>query len=379
MNGLALCAGGGGLDLAMQVAVPGYRTVGYVEREAGAAASLVARMEDKTLDQAPIWDDLGTFDGKPWCGLVDLITSGDPCQPNSTAGKRQGEDDDRWLIDQVIRIIKEVRPSVVFRENVTGNIDGQLAALIPPLERLGYRLAAGIFAAAETGASHQRERLFIMANRYDPGCHTAQLPIQSRRQDQANTDAGREGPDLAYASSIGERKQDNQASTITRKNPRAIIGRGGSELADAICGGHNGRSHEPKREAVKRTVTQGSSNDIPGVGLADTGGAGLQGREFRGSSGRRDRSETHGSVTEFCSAQLPLFAPGPGDFDAWREILAIDPLLEPALCRTVDELAYRNDRLRLCGNGVFPLEGAYAFRTLSALLGIDRGTAIVDV
>ncbi|MFH1159076.1 MAG: DNA cytosine methyltransferase, partial [Pseudomonadota bacterium] len=51
--GLSLCAGAGGLDLGLHLAVPGYRTVGYVERETYAAATLVARMEDKALDQAP--------------------------------------------------------------------------------------------------------------------------------------------------------------------------------------------------------------------------------------------------------------------------------------------------------------------------------------
>ena len=87
MNGLALCAGTGGLDLALQIADPRFRTVGYVEREASAAASLVARMEDQTLDKAPIWDDVVTFDGRSWRGIVDIVTSGDPCQSNSVAGK----------------------------------------------------------------------------------------------------------------------------------------------------------------------------------------------------------------------------------------------------------------------------------------------------
>ena len=66
-----MCAGVGGLDLGLPIACPGYRTVGYVEREAYAAAALVARMADKALDQAPVWDDLTTFDGRPWRGVVD--------------------------------------------------------------------------------------------------------------------------------------------------------------------------------------------------------------------------------------------------------------------------------------------------------------------
>ena len=88
--GLSLCAGAGGLDLGLVLAEPGYRAVGYVERDAFAAAVLVARMEDQTLDQGPVWDDLAGFDGRPWHGAVDLVSAGYPCQPFSVAGKLQG-------------------------------------------------------------------------------------------------------------------------------------------------------------------------------------------------------------------------------------------------------------------------------------------------
>lgn len=76
MNGLALCAGVGGLELGLRIAIgDGFRTVCFVEREAYAAATLVARMEDQSLDRAPIWDDIATFDGAMWRGKVDLISA----------------------------------------------------------------------------------------------------------------------------------------------------------------------------------------------------------------------------------------------------------------------------------------------------------------
>lgn len=74
--GLSLCAGAGGLDLGLHIAHAGYRTVGYVEREAYAAATLVARMEDAALDRAPVWDDVASFDGRPWRSLVDIVHGG---------------------------------------------------------------------------------------------------------------------------------------------------------------------------------------------------------------------------------------------------------------------------------------------------------------
>ena len=161
---LELCAGSGGLGLAIKLAVPGARCVGYVERDAGAAAILVTRMEAGDLASAPIWSDLASFDGRPWRGRVHCVASGDPCQPNSVAGKRGGVDDDRFLIEHVARIVDEVRPDRFFRENVTGNADGQISVLVPLLERMGRRVAAGIWSSKGSGNSHGRERLFVMAD-----------------------------------------------------------------------------------------------------------------------------------------------------------------------------------------------------------------------
>ena len=106
IHGLALCAGVGGLELGLKLALgDAFRTVGYVEREAFAASTLVARMEDEALDRAPVWDDLKTFDGVPWRGKVDLVSAGYPCQPFSVAGKRRGESDPRHHWPHVLRAI----------------------------------------------------------------------------------------------------------------------------------------------------------------------------------------------------------------------------------------------------------------------------------
>lgn len=122
------------------------------------------------MDPCPIWlGDIAEFDPRPWRGVVDCVTSGDPCQEFSVAGKGRGMDGDRWLGEHVMRIVEALRPHTFFRENVPGVADQQLGFFVPALERLGYRVAAGIFAASEAGASHRRERLFIMADASDPG------------------------------------------------------------------------------------------------------------------------------------------------------------------------------------------------------------------
>ena len=77
---LSLFAGIAGLDLGIRLVFPESRTVCFVERESYAASVLVARMEDKTLDEAPIWSDVTTFDSSRWNGAVDTVAFGFPCQ-----------------------------------------------------------------------------------------------------------------------------------------------------------------------------------------------------------------------------------------------------------------------------------------------------------
>tara|TARA_R110002020_G_scaffold14119_1_gene50253 strand:- start:2146 stop:3063 length:918 start_codon:yes stop_codon:yes gene_type:complete len=160
---LSICAGIGGLDIGASLAIPEMRTVCYIEREVFAAATLVARMEEQGIHRAPVWDDLTTFDGKPWRGKVDLILAGFPCQPVSVAGKRKGHEDERWLFDDIARIIDEVRPTYIFLENVRGIVSRGLDRVLGALASLGYDAEWGCLQAKQTGATHKRERWFCLA------------------------------------------------------------------------------------------------------------------------------------------------------------------------------------------------------------------------
>ncbi|WP_136646570.1 DNA cytosine methyltransferase, partial [Tabrizicola sp. YIM 78059] len=229
--GLSLCSGAGGLDLGLAIAIPGYRAVGHVERETFAASALVARMEDASLDQAVVWDDVATFDGRPWRGAVDIVTAGYPCQPFSVAGKRRGADDPRHLWPHVARIIAEVRPHFVFLENVAHHLRLGFPEVASGLVGMGYRLAAGLFTAAEVGAPHKRERLFILATREgDDLADPARLlrhPIEWREPDGA-------AAALADAEGQREREPADEADTFAgsraaRHEPR----NDGRDVADA--------------------------------------------------------------------------------------------------------------------------------------------------
>ncbi len=178
LRGISLCAGVGGFDLGLHLAEPGYRAVCHVERNGFAAAVLVARMADQTMAPAPVWDDLRSFDGRPWRGRVHIVTAGYPCQPFSLAGNRKGEEDPRHLWPEVARIVTEVGPEWCFFENVPGHLSIGLDVVAGDLQGMGYRVAACVVSAAEVGGSHVRERLFILAHAHlqklgQPGLHPA--------------------------------------------------------------------------------------------------------------------------------------------------------------------------------------------------------------
>ncbi|WP_414709644.1 DNA cytosine methyltransferase [Rhodopseudomonas sp.] len=163
-NIISLCTGGGGLDLGVELAIPGARSVVYVEREALPVAHLVSAMQAGFLAEAPIWSDVGTFDGRPWRGLVDGLIGGIPCQPHSVAGLRLADRDERDLWSPARRIIVQARPCFVFIENVSGFVSsGGLFRVWRDLRRLGYETEVGLFTASEVGASHRRERCFVLA------------------------------------------------------------------------------------------------------------------------------------------------------------------------------------------------------------------------
>jgi len=177
VNGLALCSGVGGLELGVRIATRGnFRVVCHVEREAYAAATLVARMEDEAMDRAPVWDDLATFDGRPWRGLVDCITAGIPCQPYSLAGPRAGHADERALWPELVRIVEECEPAFVFIENVPDFLK-HFEPVWSCLSGVGFQFAPPLLqTAAACGAPHLRRRVFILAAHTD----RARLAIGSR-------------------------------------------------------------------------------------------------------------------------------------------------------------------------------------------------------
>ena len=167
---LALFAGAGGGILGGHLL--GWRTVCAVELEPYPACVLAARQNDGILPPFPIWDDVQTFDGKPWRGIVDVVSGGFPCQDISAAGKGAGIDGERsGMWREMARIICEVRPRCAFIENSPMLTSRGLDRVLSDLASMGFDARWGMLGAADVGAPHQRDRILIVANTKELFCN----------------------------------------------------------------------------------------------------------------------------------------------------------------------------------------------------------------
>ncbi|MEW9106793.1 DNA cytosine methyltransferase [Paenibacillus sp.] len=165
MNKLSLFSGIGGIDLAAEWA--GMETVAFCERE-----PFPQRVLRKHWPDTPIYDDVCelTREVLERDGIItndraiDIISAGYPCQPESTAGKRRGKEDDRWLWPEVARLLSDIRPRWFLGENVAGHITMGLSDVLTDLESLGYKAQAIVIPACAVGAPHRRDRVFILGN-----------------------------------------------------------------------------------------------------------------------------------------------------------------------------------------------------------------------
>ncbi len=179
MNELALFAGAGGGILGGHLL--GWRTVCAVERDAYAAQVLAQRQNDGALPAFPIWSDVCSFDGKPWRGLVDVVSGGFPCQDISAAGSGTGIDGARsGLWSEMARIIGEIRPAVVYVENSPLLVGRGLAVVLGDLAEMGYDAQWCIVSASDVGAPHQRDRCWIVAHAIEGRCDQGGLHFRER-------------------------------------------------------------------------------------------------------------------------------------------------------------------------------------------------------
>ncbi len=184
---LSLFSGIGGLDLAAEWA--GFKTVGQCEW-----ADYPTKVLEKHWPDVERWKDIHELSADEFIrrtgiekGELTCISGGFPCQPHSVAGKREASSDERDLWPEYRRVIDEIRPKWVVAENVRGLLsseDGRFfRGILRDFADLGYDVGWCCYRAAEVGAIHPRERVFIIAhassNRLE-GNFTEEIQKQSR-------------------------------------------------------------------------------------------------------------------------------------------------------------------------------------------------------
>jgi len=185
---LSLFSGIGGLDLAAEMA--GIKTVGQCEW-----ADYPTKVLERHWPDVPRWRDIRTltkesFYEKTGLRTVDIVSGGFPCQPFSLAGPRRGEEDDRYLWPEMLRVIHELRPAWVLGENVPGIVNLALDTVLSDLENEGYAGQAFIIPACGVDAPHRRDRVAILAYSVNRSGS-----LRRNRQLQDTEENGREGPD----------------------------------------------------------------------------------------------------------------------------------------------------------------------------------------
>jgi DNA (cytosine-5)-methyltransferase 1 len=304
MNELALFAGAGGGILGGHLL--GWRTICAVEWEPYAACVLAARQNDGILPPFPIWDDVQTFDGKPWAGRVDVVSGGFPCQDISAAGKGAGIDGERsGMWSHMARIVGEVRPRYVYVENSPMLTSRGLHRVLGDLASLGFDARWGVVSAADVGALHQRDRIWIVAH---ANTNNQSGSTESRQQQQRPTQFERgcinrmeTGNDLAYATQLQRNGGNDNAGIGMGRKSVSEFGNGGRSKTMAD-------SDSTQREGNKRTKRS------------------VEERTYIGKS-------------------------------SWWDV-------EPDVGRVAHGVAARVDRLKAIGNGQVPAVAATTFRLL---------------
>lgn len=201
---LSLFSGIGGLDIAAEMA--GIETVGQCEY-----ADYPHAILQQHWPTVPKWRDIRTLTGDDFyrrTGLrtVDIISGGFPCQPFSQAGKRRGKEDDRYLWPEMLRVIRELRPTWVVGENVPGIVNLALDTVLSDLETEGYEVQTFVIPACGVDAPHRRDRVAILAHTLNGGGTL----WRDREFQNVASDAG-QGPDHRRgetATQPGERRQN---------------------------------------------------------------------------------------------------------------------------------------------------------------------------
>lgn len=321
---LSLFSGIGGLDLAAEWA--GIQTVGQCEW-----AEYPTKILEKYWPQVPRWRDIKTLTGDDFYAktgrrTVDIISGGFPCQPFSVAGKQRGKEDDRYLWPEMVRVIKELRPTWVVGENVTGIIRLALPDILSELESCGYRARVFHISASGVGARHHRYRVAIVAN--SESQFEGRLPV---REEQEKPRPGISCENVQHTDGTGCKEQH----IATESDKEGFTGWRCDARTPPFFSYSDNRSGDVRRNREFQTAseTKRQWNNFGG-----------RAKEYEPREWRPAKSVLGGVVDG-----IPNGVDGDLDFiinHYWDE--------EPDIPKIANGIEHRVDRLKCLGNAVVP-------------------------
>ncbi len=161
---LEICAGAGGQSLGLELA--GFSHELAVEIDPDACQTLRLNRPSWKIHEG----DVRQVDGTAYRG-IDLLAGGVPCPPFSIAGKQLGQDDERDLFPEALRLIEESRPKAVMLENVRGLSTAKFQpyrdSIRERLQDLGYESDWKVLNACDFGVPQLRPRFILVAARPD--------------------------------------------------------------------------------------------------------------------------------------------------------------------------------------------------------------------
>ena len=341
----ALCAGYGGLEMGLSLAGVDVNLVWFSEIDKHAAQVMGYHHPD-----VPNLGDLTEITDPP---PVNVVTAGFPCQPVSTAGKRKGVNDERWLIDDVCRVAREAGADWLILENVAGlrsaNGGDAMARVVSALAGNGFAAEWTSVRASDVGAPHGRLRWFCLAyadesggeargdTRHD-GKRLRQEPMgpasPAAYADGGGHGAGQDG------GRVGRVDGSDEGGAREREWSRPVVGdRGDQTTADADL---PGRGEQRGTVAVQ-----------PSCPTAEHAG---------------DDVLRFGPYADAIARWEPIVgrpAPNPTDDKRRLNPRFVEWMMGLPDGWVTDAGVTRSQALKILGNGVVPQQAAFALRLLS--------------